>query len=295
MGNGIAGRQNEDKSLAMLAAQRELYNEVAILDLVDAILLVFLPLLFASVSNSIEGVNWASNIVYVLSIVMVFLSKAIEKCICNKRQAAALIQLEFDVYVFNMPWDKKLFGKQKNLNSIIVDKSKRILNNKREKASLENWYVPTCSQMSLERGILLCQKENFNWDVGLRKRFMCFSIIAVVILSMGIFVLGFIFDESFRTVFFRIIFVIPMIKWLYGIITKLNGDIERLNELDRDFCSVGNRITMSDLQLIQKSITDHRKAALKIPNCFYYLFRNNNEDRERRIAQMELDALSGEL
>lgn len=44
MSNGIKLRQNEDKSIAMLAAQRTLYNEVGTLDGLNFLALVVIPL-----------------------------------------------------------------------------------------------------------------------------------------------------------------------------------------------------------------------------------------------------------
>lgn len=41
--------------------------------------------------------------------------------------------------------------------------------------------------------------------------------------------------------------------------------------------------------LIKKNITEHRKSALKIPNCFYKIFKNNDEDCQHRIASMDIN------
>ena len=47
--------------------------------------------------------------------------------------------------------------------------------------------------------------------------------------------------------------------------------------------------SMSELQMIQKYITEHIKAAIKIPNAVYRLFKDNDEDREHRIATMDTE------
>lgn len=52
--------------------------------------------------------------------------------------------------------------------------------------------------------------------------------------------------------------------------------------------SVTNK-SMDELQGLQKNITEHRKLALKIPNCFYKIFKNNDEDRQHRIASMDIN------
>ena len=43
---------------------------------------------------------------------------------------------------------------------------------------------------------------------------------------------------------------------------------------------------MIDLQFIQKEIFENRKSAIKIPDWFYNIFRDNDEDRERRSAEL---------
>ena len=45
---------------------------------------------------------------------------------------------------------------------------------------------------------------------------------------------------------------------------------------------------MEALQLIQKSIFEHRKKAIKVPDGIYKLFKDNDEDKERRIVQLNL-------
>ena len=71
-------------------------------------------------------------------------------------------------------------------------------------------------------------------------------------------------------------------------INGLNDDFERLKELDMEFSLTRNK-SMSELQMIQKYITEHRKSAVKIPNAVYKLFKDNDEDREHRIATMDAE------
>ena len=43
---------------------------------------------------------------------------------------------------------------------------------------------------------------------------------------------------------------------------------------------------MDDLQDIQKALYEHRKGCYTIPNLIYNIFKKNDEDIVRRIAQM---------
>lgn len=65
---------------------------------------------------------------------MVF-SFVIDKYIEEKKQLAAFIQQKFDVYVYEMPWDKRIFGRDKNVGHEIATHSKKILSNPQEKSN----------------------------------------------------------------------------------------------------------------------------------------------------------------
>lgn len=288
MSNGIGTRQNEDKSIAMLAAQRQLYNEVGDLDFLNMILLVVLPLAFAIMQEIGASWSWIRFLSYGLSLAMLVISIFITKACKSKKSLAASIQLAFDVYVFSMPWDKKLFGKRKNYNADIAEKSKKILNDEKQRNALKDWYTPIADQMALEKGILACQKENYNWDGGLRKRYRGLAVVLIAVLVGIIFIIGIVKNEPTQELITRFIFILPMARWLVGIINGLNDDFERLKELDIEFSLTRNR-SMSELQMIQKYITEHRKSAVKIPNAIYKLFKDNDEDREHRIATMDAE------
>lgn len=288
MSNGIGIRQNEAKSIAMLAAQRQLYNEVGVLDVLNIILLVVLPLAFAIMQEIGAPWSWIRFLSYGLSLSMLLISIFLVKASRDKKTAAASIQLAFDTYVFTMPWDTRLFGKKRNLNVEIAEKSKKILDDEKERAALKDWYTPIVDQMPLKKGIFTCQKENYHWDGGLRKRYRGVAILIIAVLASVIFIIGIVKNEPFQELITRIVFILPMVRWLVNTINGLNEDLDRLKEMDEEFKQDSNR-SMSELQMIQKRITEHRKAAVKIPNGVYMIFKNNDEDREHRIVTMDVE------
>ena len=288
MSNGIGTRQNEVKSIAMLAAQCQLYNEVGDLDGLSIILLVVLPLAFAIMQEVGTPWSWIRFLSYGLSLSMLLISIFLSKASREKKSTAASIQLAFDTYVFAMPWDTRLFGKKRNLNAEIAGKSKKILDDEKERAALKDWYTPIVDQIPLKKGIFACQKENYHWDGGLRKRYRGAAILLIAVLASVIFIIGIVKNEPFQELITRIVFILPMVRWLVNTINGLNEDLDRLKELDEEFKQDSNR-SMSELQMIQKCITEHRKAAVKIPNAVYNIFKNNDEDREHRIVTMDVE------
>lgn len=288
MSNGIRARQNEKSSIAMLAAQRQMYSEVGKLDTFSVILSVILPLVLAAVQEVGLSWNWIRFLSYGLTIAMLFLSLFISNESDKKKDIAASIQLQFDTYVFNMPWDKKLFGDKKELTCYIADKSKIVLDSRKYRNELSDWYSPAADALPLNKGIKACQRENFHWDAGLRKRYRLTVILIITLLVVLVFFVGFIKNEPFQDLMPRIIFIIPMIRWLITIVGGIKKDLARLNEIDALFGKAKNH--MSNLQQIEKELTAHRKNAIKIPNWFYKVFRNNDGNREKSIIEYDLES-----
>ena len=172
------------------------------------------------------------------------------------------------------------------LHKTLQTYSKKILKNPQEKNKLKDWYTPGVDEKDILDGILACQRENFWWDVGLRKRFKYASITLISILFVAILAMGLWKNEEITELLCRLAFVIPMIKWLLlDTVKKLNKDISILQELDGDINN-NEMKTMEDLQDIQKVIFQHRKGCYAIPEIIYNIFKDNDEDRAYREARM---------
>lgn len=222
---------------------------------------------------------------YIVSIVSMIFLFCVSGHIKNEKRMAAFIQQKFDTYVYTMPWNRRIFGNDKNVSSEMAQYSERILSNKDEKEKLKNWYTVEADRKPLNEGILVCQRENFTWDAGLRKRFRMLRIGEVVLLSGAVLIMGLILNESIKELLYRIAFLAPMLQWLFETVKMLNDDLENLNELDIAINSKPGK-SMENLQDIQKLIYKHRKGCLTIPNFFYGLFKNNDEDQAHRMASM---------
>lgn len=286
MSNGIAVRQNEEKAIAMLAAQRQLYNDAKKLGTISIVLSVWLPFAMALILLFLPEESICKNVSYILAIVSMLFSFVVDKHINDKKKLAAFIQQKFDVYVYNMPWDERIFGKQKNVNQDIVNYSKQIIENSDKKERLYNWYTPTVDNRDLLTSILLCQRENLSWDVGLRKRYRLSSIIMIVFLCSLVIVMGLWKKESIAMLLWRFAFITPMLEWLFDTVKTLNKDMGRLKELDE---IINNDVskTMDELQDIQKMIFEHRKECYAIPNIIYKIFKDNDEDAARRVVSID--------
>ena len=285
MSNGINARQNEENSIAMLAAQRQLYRDAKWYNTLFTAFAVWVPFSLAVIILIVpQNVAW-QYASYIISIGSMVFSFVVDKWIDEKKELAAFIQQKFDVYVYSMPWNDRVFGQNRNVNHKIVENSRKILSEQKEKDSLYNWYTPAIDNKNLLEGILFCQKENCWWDVALRKRFRAISILMIIVLGMTIFMLGLLNNESVAQLLGRFAFVVPMISWLLNTVKQLNKDIKSLNALDGNINDNKDK-TMDDLQDIQRMIYEHRKGCYAIPDFIYKLFKDNDEDKAHREACM---------
>lgn len=284
--NGIRKRQNEENSILKLAAQRQIYNEAKKIEYLIVIFSVVIPFVFACIQIFIKNNAILNSWSYIFSFFSMIVALIFSAHIDKKKGNAAFIQQQFDIYVYQMPWDKKLFGKNRNVNDVIADKSRKHLENAANKEKLMDWYPPIVDTVQINKGILSCQKENYKWDVDLRKRFRIASIIVVVILITIIIMFGIISDETISDMICRLAFIFPLAVWLFETIKKLNHDISRLSEL-YDFLSDKKDKDLDELQCIQKLIYEHRKACMFIPNFFYQFFYKKDEQTAKNMVQID--------
>lgn len=285
MSNGILVRQNDNNSIAMLAAQRQLYRDAKKFGTLSIALSVWVPFALAVILLFVSPNSVWQDVSYAVAIGSMIFSFVVDKWIDEKKKLAAFIQQKFDTHVYSMPWNSRLFGQNRNVNHEIVTYSKRILGNQKEKDLLYDWYPPVIDSKGLLDGILLCQRENYWWDVGLRKRFKVISIMVITVLSIAVFAMGLLKNESVAQLLWRFAFIVPMLEWLLNTVKQLNKDIVALNDLDAAINGDSTK-TMNDLQDIQRMIFEHRKGCYAIPDYVYRLFKDNDEDKAHREASM---------
>ena len=278
MSNGISKRQNNESSIMRLAAQRQLYRDVNGIEIINVLLTIVFPI-GLSLIQDVAG--WAKTASCIIVLGILGFSFVLDNWQKDKKILAATIQQEFDVYVFSMDWDCKLFGTRKNLNAEIAKESKKVMGDEVEKKSLKNWYRIETDAMTLEAGIAACQKENYSWDIGLRKRYMCLLIsffVLIIAVQLGI---GLLKEEMLQEFLFRILIISSVLKWIIKTIAGINRDFKRMESIKHSVYSTEEK-TMEDLMFAQKYIFENRKFLTKIPDWFYKIFKDNDENREQR-------------
>lgn len=288
MDNGIHIRQNEEKSLAMLAAQRQLYSDAKRFFYVDFVLLVIIPFVF-----SILMLFWKNNhclefLSYIVSIIALLSSLIFDWKETSKKELAAYIQTKFDTYVFQMPWKVNTFPEEKDVRLIIDDNSQKLFKkDPNQKERLKNWYdcAENMKTAPLLNTIYSCQHENLTWDYELRKRVRNGGNVLSGVLIFLIIVSGVIFNSSVLQVMYRFVFILPILKWAVDLNKTLPKDMRRLDALRSKFSS-DTPDSMDDLQMIEYDFYNHRSQCYLIPDLIYKIYRKRDSEREQRISSL---------
>ena len=112
---------------------------------------------------------------------------------------------------------------------------------------------------------------------------MLVLILALIIIVQ--LVIGISKAEPIQEYLLRIFAMSSALKWIIKTVVGINGDLKRMEGIDRSVNSTKKK-TIDDLAFIQKDIFKNRKAVIKIPDWFYRLFKDNDEDRERRSLEI---------
>lgn len=282
MSNGIMKRQNEESSIEMLAAQRQLYSDAKDINAFITLISVFLPLLCSFINLFMGTDSTYGAIIYLVSMLSVLVLFCFEYKIKFNKHNASYIQQIFDTYVYTMSWDEKLYGAKRNITSLVLDYSGKYLS-RFQTENLKNWYPQAVDSKPLNEGILTCQRENVWWDVGLRKKYKSYCECIFVIIIVIVFMVGILREETVAELLYRLAFICPIFIWLINVIKMINNDVERLGELD-GLVNKENCSSMEDLQYIQKIIFEHRASCYLIPDFFYNIFKDTDEDKAHRMA-----------
>ncbi|MBQ9617986.1 MAG: hypothetical protein IJR48_06425, partial [Oscillibacter sp.] len=219
----------------------------------------------------------------ILSILSIMLSVLCKPAIDEKNTLSADIKQDFDVSVYEMPWNEDLFGERRDLTGEIAEKSAGVENSPylREK----DWYEKEADAMPILDGIFACQRENCSWDSAMRRRYRNLCAAGIGALIVTVVAVEIYKNESAAALLAGFVFVSSAPTWLLNIVDSLNEDLKRLDKMKASFQSTDTR-TMKDLQKIQKAIYEHRKRAVVPPQFIYKMFKDSDEKTAKHMMKM---------
>ena len=274
----LNNNQNREENIELLAAQRVLYNEARIYELLIFILTIVIPTLILFIKIFFENNNLfkeVSNIIPIITMLIYIFIYDKNKDIKNK---AAYIQQLFDSKVYDINFGIKMEDIENSYT--IFEKSKKILNSEKEKNKLHNWYNIDirCNKLSSFKLILSCQIINIFWSKELKQKYI--NIISFIIL-IPILILLIINIKLYKINFIvsAISYMTPLISFFYINIKNVKNEIKELQNVlsNIEIKLNSDNITEKDTIKIQNSIFEYRKNSVLIFNIFYNFYKQNIE------------------
>ncbi|WP_294434731.1 S-4TM family putative pore-forming effector [uncultured Victivallis sp.] len=291
----INERQNQPDCLELLYCQRFLYDQARFLW--GVYFFVLATSVIISYCTAEHYKVFAGTFVTIMTIVNFFVEYYAKK---NHSQAAE-IQAEFDNRVYDLGTSNLqilLSDLEREQILMIANKKKRFVLNKKHlsECSLQNWYSDVSDVRRNTVAIYLCQLECIDWGTRLVKKFLnwnyalLFLLTIIIMLFFGTLKIGFLFN---------LLFTFPLFFCIVCLFRKLRSyklKLDKIKMAEKLFeLIIQNRdkdITMEDVTCLQEKINSFRKNSFLIPNWFYWLYRNDNQNivsklTANRIVQLK--------
>lgn len=288
VGQSIVEKENQQKNIERLAAQKEIYfvaKRLFFWQLVlTAFVTVFLTLLDLTLSPLGYSIAWIRGLygIVIALLDLLLLTPSINQL----RQKAASIQELFDCEVLGLEWNKILVG-DKPMNEDIKKYSDQHLRRVKSFDKLKSWYAETIEAVDGAAAKIICQRSNFSYDYSIRKSFIHW----VVGISIAIFVLlaaiALFNDVSLRSFVLTVILpFLPVLTLSVKLYNEHGTSIRNLESLKSHISGLwsgvvsGTTINLeSPLRQIQDKIYLNRKSNPLIPERVYDRLRPGLEQQ----------------
>ncbi|MEH7485007.1 S-4TM family putative pore-forming effector [Neobacillus drentensis] len=262
--NNIFEKQNSEKFIKLLAAQRHMYNKAKKIksnrtnfSLFLLITSLLLPFWYS------KGVPYLGVISGIWTIALLLFKNYEKKVIIQ----GAKIQEEFDTTLFELPWNSFLVG-SKITREVIADANSSF---KGDRSRLQNWYANYNNDAHI-KNVLQCQRANLSWDWRLRQAYCNFLLIMVCILFFGEAIYALVQQKSLIGYLNELL--IPSIPiLLIGIESiiehKALAQEKQSNEQQVSSLLEANNLDMETIRKFQDLIYSFRTSTALIPDYFY--------------------------
>lgn len=282
----LAKDQNAEECIKLLVGQRQIYNSAKIIRRFRVYFVIVVSVLFPAILLFYPAIKLQLSAISGCILIINFLLKGFEN---SKIKKAAIIQEEFDVLIFGLPWNKVMVGNKVSKEDIIEANRKFSV----DRGKLNNWYSIN-DDIYYPLNVLVCQRTNLSWDYRLKIRY---SILLFAI-TLLYFILGItyaIFIEMTVLDYALLIFLPAVSSFVLGIdtgrnhLTLSNEKKKKVHELNDLIDTLINQ--KKDEQWIiekcrqyQDVIFHSRCKDAIVPNLFYKLLRRKFEDEMKETV-----------
>lgn len=285
LGKQILRSQNEEFHIDELLAQKEIYSEAKIYQMILVVITVFLPIAISIIIKYNESLIDQSSWIFALYLILATTAeKILESTISRLKKIAASIKEMFDTKVLQIPSNE-------TLNLVIIDKetvykySKEPRKHRSEVEYVTNWYSLNISDIKTNIATILCQRTNVHYDFSVRKRYNMLMILLVAFTFLILLIISLINSINLKAFLIEVILpTIPVFMFAYK---EVNTNLEsidnlhflrRLIETNLSSINIDDEVETSLLRNIQDRIYLNRILSPLIPDSIYKSIRPRLED-----------------
>ena len=278
----VRERQNSQRSLDRLVAQRFLYREVKSIENWRLALLVFVAalLLWGLVAEGGALIQVATTLVVFLW----FLDQVVlVRCAGRMKEEAAAIQEDFDCFVLDMPWPEHR-GVERPTDDRVRELARKGRNSATVGDHLADWYGGDDIPADASAARLHCQRANCRWDGRLRGEWMCLMGLATLLWGGVSLAMAALFGISVLQVVLAVAAGLRLVAWLfieYRDQEVAKKRMERLHGYLSRADPHAGAMTLCDVRLVQATIFEHRRTCPTVPDWFYRFRRDTHEAMAR--------------
>ena len=274
----IRKRQNSERSLDRLAAQRFLYRQAKTVENWRLALVLFVAVLLLT-GLAVEAAPFSQGATIVVVLLWFVDQVVLVRCAGRMKEEAAAIQEDFDCFVLDMPWPKHL-GVACPTTDRVEELTKKASDAGVARKELADWYCAQDIPTEAVAARLHCQRVNCYWDKRLRREWIClvrFVVGTVVVVGLA---MGAVFGVTLLTVVLGVAAGIRLLAWLsleqhaQSLAQKRAEDLHRY--LSRAEVERG-QMTSCDVRLVQAAIFEHRRVCPTVPEWFYQIRKKEYE------------------
>ena len=278
MREDIHKRQNNERSLDRLVAQRLLYRQVKTVENWRLASVFFVAvLLLTGLAAEADPFSQGATIAVVL---LWFLDQEVlVRCAGRMKEEAAAMQEDFDCFVLDMPWPEHL-GVARPTRDRVEELTRRANGAGLARKELADWYCAEDIPVEAVAARLHCQRVNCHWDARLRREWIWLVRFVVGAFAVVGVAVGATVGVTLLEVVLGVAAGIRLLAWLLleqraqslaqKRVEVLHGYLSR-PEVER------GRITSCDVRLVQVAIFEHRRVCPTVPEWFYRIRRKAYE------------------
>jgi hypothetical protein len=288
VGHSIVKKENLQKNIERLAAQKEIYFQAKRLFFWQFFLTVIMTVLLASTGLALSyfgyNIDWFRG-TYGIVVALIDLL-LINIFINHLRQKAASIQELFDCDVLDLTWNKVLVGDKPMIEDIKYYSEKHLVRVK-SFDKLKNWYAEKIKEVDGVAAQLICQRSSFSYDYSIRKSFLYWIVGISTTIFILLVLIALFMDVSSRSVVVTIFLpFLPILTFSVKLYNEHNTSIKNLESLKSHILGLWSAVldgTATNQEITLRQIQDkiylNRKSNSLIPERFYDFLRPRFEQQ----------------